>query len=281
MQVATRIAEVRAAVGRERRAGRQIGLVPTMGFLHEGHMSLVDEARRRSDFVVMSIFVNPLQFSPTEDLSRYPHDLEGDASKARARGVDLLFTPGGDEMYPREGRVEIVPRRLHERWEGAIRPGHFAGVLTVVAKLFNIVQPDVAIFGQKDVQQATLVRALIEDLDFQLTLIVAATTREPDGLAMSSRNTYLTGDERSRATALSRSLFSIRDAFRTGERDVARLTAQGAQVLAAEPSIAVDYLALADGDTLEPATAADNSTVAMVAARLGRTRLIDNVILGG
>jgi pantoate--beta-alanine ligase len=177
--------------------------------------------------------------------------------------------------------VEIVPRQMHERWEGAIRPGHFAGVLTVVAKLFNIVQPDVAIFGQKDVQQATLVRALVEDLDFPLKLVIAATTREPDGLAMSSRNAYLTADERTHALALSRALFAIRDAFRTGDRDVARLTEQGARVLAAEPSITVDYLALADGSSLEPVTRADNATIAMVAGRLGRTRLIDNVIMGG
>ena len=280
MRVVSSIADVRAAVRAARRDGRTIGIVPTMGFLHDGHLALVDEARRRAGFVVMTVFVNPLQFAPTEDLARYPRDPEGDGAKARARGVDLLFTPALEEMYPLERRVEVVPRQLHQRWEGAVRPGHFAGVLTVVAKLFNIVEPDVAIFGQKDVQQATLIAAMVRDLDFPIEVIVAAITREPDGLAMSSRNVYLAQDDRQRATALSRAMFSIRDAFRAGERDVIRLTAHATQILAAEPSIVVDYLALADAATLEPATVVDATTVAMVAARVGRTRLLDNIILG-
>ena len=251
-----------------------------MGFLHAGHLSLVDEARRRSDFVVMSIFVNPLQFGPKEDLARYPRDLEEDTSKAEARGVDLLFAPRQDEMYPGERRVDIVPRGLDARWEGAIRPGHFAGVLTVVAKLLNIVQPDVAVFGQKDVQQLTLIKAMVRDLDVPTEIVVAPTAREPDGLAMSSRNSYLSGDERRHATVLSGALFAIRDAFKKGEQDVSRLAAQGQRVLAAEPAVAVDYLALVDSTTLEPAVRASDDTIAMIAARVGKTRLIDNVILG-
>ena len=281
MRVATTIREVRAAVRDARVSGRRVGFVPTMGFLHDGHLSLVDEARRRTDVVVMSIFVNPLQFAPSEDFSRYPRDPDGDARKAESRGVDLLFAPARDEIYPADRRVEVVPRKLHERWEGEVRPGHFAGVLTVVAKLFNIVQPDVAVFGQKDVQQATLVRALVRDLDFPIDLVVAPTTREASGLAMSSRNSYLSDDERARATVLSRALFSVREAYRSGEHDVARLAESGARVLRTEPSLQVDYFALADGQTLEPATTADDDTVAMIAARVGRTRLIDNVILGG
>lgn len=280
MRVATTIAEMRAAVRTARASGHRIGFVPTMGFLHDGHLSLIDEARRHSDIVAMSIFVNPLQFGPSEDLSRYPRDPAGDARKAQDRGVDVLFTPSSDEIYPDERRVEVVPRKMHERWEGAVRPGHFAGVLTVVAKLFNIVQPDVAVFGQKDVQQATLIRALVHDLNFPIDLVVAPTTREPSGLAMSSRNSYLSADERERATALSRALFAVRDAYRSGERDVARLTETGTRLLRAEPSIQVDYFALADGGSLEPVRQAEASTVAMVAARVGRTRLIDNVILG-
>jgi pantoate--beta-alanine ligase len=280
VRVVSSIAESRASVGEARHAGRRIGFVATMGFLHVGHLSLVDEARRRSDFVVMSIFVNPLQFGPTEDLARYPRDADGDAAKAESRGVDLLFSPRQEEMYPGPRRVDVVPRGLDARWEGAVRPGHFAGVLTVVAKLFNIVQPDVAIFGQKDIQQAALIKAMVHDLDMPIEIVVAPTAREPDGLALSSRNSYLSGDDRRRATVLSRALFAIRDAFKKGERDGTRLMAQGQRMLAAEPAVAVDYLSLVDGATLEPDDRASDDTVAMIAARVGGTRLIDNLILG-
>lgn len=280
MQTVDGIAELRAAVARARSKGARIGFVPTMGFLHEGHLSLVDEAKRRAEFVVMSIFVNPLQFAPTEDLSRYPRDADGDAAKSSARGVDLLFTPGVDEMYPRERRVEVVPRALHARWEGAVRPGHFAGVLTVVAKLLNLVQPDVTVFGQKDVQQATLVRAMVEDLDFASEIVVAPTTREADGLAMSSRNSYLNPAERASATVLARALFAMRDAFRRGERRVESLISTGRSVLDGERAAVIDYLAVADRATLEPVQDASKDSIAMVAARIGKTRLIDNVVLG-
>jgi pantoate--beta-alanine ligase len=230
--------------------------------------------------VVVSIFVNPLQFAPAEDLSRYPRDPAGDAVKCAARGVDLLFTPASEEMYPHERRVDVVPRALDTRWEGAVRPGHFAGVLTVVAKLLNLVQPDVAIFGQKDVQQSTLIRAMAEDLNIATEIHVAPTTREADGLAMSSRNSYLDADGRRSATALSRALFAMRDAFREGERRAAPLLARGRTVLDAERGVAVDYLGVADPLTLEPVEDVTRSSVAMVAARVGRTRLIDNVVLG-
>ena len=280
MQTVERIADLRAAVARARAGGARIGFVPTMGFLHEGHLSLVDEARRHAQFVVMSIFVNPLQFAPTEDLSRYPRDAAGDAAKSSARGVDLLFAPGVDEMYPRERRVDVVPRALHSRWEGSVRPGHFAGVLTVVAKLLNIVQPDVTVFGQKDVQQATLVRAMVEDLDFPTAIIVAPTTREADGLAMSSRNSYLGPAERASATVLSRALFSMRDAFRRGERRAESLVSAGRSVMDGERSASIDYLAVADPVTLEPVEDATERSIAIVAARIGKTRLIDNVVLG-
>jgi len=280
MQTVERIAELRAAVSRARASGARIGFVPTMGFLHEGHLALVDEAKRRAQFVVLSIFVNPLQFAPTEDLSRYPRDAVGDAAKTAARGVDLLFTPGVDEMYPRERRVDVVPRALHARWEGAVRPGHFAGVLTVVAKLLNIVQPDVTVFGQKDVQQATLIRAMVEDLDFASEIVVAPTTRETDGLAMSSRNSYLSAAERGSATVLSRALFAMRDAFRHGERRAESLITTGRVVIDGQRVAAIDYLAIADPATLEPVEEADERSIAMIAARIGKTRLIDNVVLG-
>lgn len=280
MQTVERIAELRDAIARARLSGARIGFVPTMGFLHDGHLGLVDEAKRRTQFVVVSIFVNPLQFAPTEDLSRYPRDAAGDAKKSLERGVDLLFTPDVEEMYPRERRVEVVPRALHTRWEGEIRPGHFAGVLTVVAKLLDMVQPDVAVFGQKDVQQATLVRAMVEDLDIPAEIVVAPTTREPDGLAMSSRNTYLDARSRASATVLSRALFAMRDAFRAGERSAAALVSIGRTATDSEPEVALDYLAVADAGTLEPIERATHTSVAMIAARVGRTRLIDNVVLG-
>lgn len=280
MQTVERVGELRSAVARARSSGSRIGFVPTMGFLHEGHLSLVDEAKRRAEFVVMSVFVNPLQFAPTDDLSRYPRDPAGDADKARLRGVNLLFIPGVNEVYPEERRVDVVPRALHTRWEAAVRPGHFAGVLTVVAKLLNMVQPDVTIFGQKDVQQATLVRAMVDDLNFATEVIVAPTARETDGLAMSSRNSYLDGAGRAEASVLSRALFGMRDAFRRGERRAESLIAAGRAVLGEEPMVTIDYLAIADAATLEPIESVTPGSVAMVAARVGRTRLIDNVVLG-
>ncbi|HVE77938.1 MAG TPA: pantoate--beta-alanine ligase [Gemmatimonadaceae bacterium] len=273
--------ETRSAVAEGRRRGARVAFVPTMGALHEGHLALVNEARRQAELVVMSIFVNPLQFGPAEDLARYPRDLAGDAAKAAARGVDLLFTPDVATMYPRPPRVTLAPGALAERWEGAVRPGHFAGVLTVVAKLFNVVQPDVAVFGQKDIQQATLVRAMARDLDFPLAVVVAPTVREPDGLAMSSRNVYLRPAERRSALALPRALDAVRAAWRGGEADAVALTAVGRAVLDAEAGLAVDYLALVDPETLEPLREAIPGAVVVAAVRAGATRLIDNIVLGG
>ena len=285
MLTVTTVAALRAELARARAEGAVLGggrvaFVPTMGFLHEGHLALVEEARRRADVVVMSIFVNPLQFGANEDLARYPRDPDGDAAKARARGVDLLFLPGAAEMYPREPRVRVVPGDLATRWEGEVRPGHFAGVLTVVAKLFHLVQPDVAIFGQKDAQQVALVRAMVRDLDFPLELVAAPTVREPDGLALSSRNTFLSAEERTRALSLSRALRRVETLWRDGERDARPLEAAGRAVLDDVPGVAVDYFTVADGETLEPVERAPAGALVMVAARVGRTRLIDNVVLG-
>ncbi len=281
MRRLTRIAEVREVVGDARAGGRRIGFVPTMGYLHEGHLRLVDEARRHADLVVMSIFVNPLQFGPTEDLARYPRDLDGDAAKASARGLDLLFAPDGAEIYPEQPRVVVTPRALAARWEGAARPGHFEGVLTVVAKLFNIVQPDVAVFGQKDIQQALLVRAMVEDLDIPVEIVVAPTVREPDGLAMSSRNSYLDAASRERALALSGALRAVVRAHAAGERSAAALEGMARAHLAQHGITEVDYVAVAHPRTLEPLVQADAGAIVAVAARVGRTRLIDNMILGG
>lgn len=280
MRIVEDTASVRSAVGDARRRGATIALVPTMGALHEGHLRLVEEARRHSSFVVMSVFVNPLQFGPHEDFARYPRDRDGDAIKAERRGVDILFVPRAEDMYVGERRVVVTPLALADRWEGASRPGHFTGVLTIVAKLFNIVQPDVAVFGQKDIQQATLIDAMVRELDFPVRLVMAPTVREQDGLAMSSRNVNLSPAERRRALVLSRSLRSIKEAFDGGEYDAAMLEQIGWEVLASEPDVRVDYLAIIDPDRLEPVAVAESGTVAAVAARVGATRLIDNAILG-
>lgn len=281
MRTVADIAGARAAIAAARARGASIGFVPTMGFLHEGHLTLVDLARARSQFVVLSIFVNPLQFGPAEDFGSYPRDAMGDASKAGARGVDLLFTPEVDAMYAADRIVSIVPRSLDARWEGAARPGHFAGVLTVVAKLFNIVMPDIAIFGQKDYQQVALVRAMVHDLDFPVEIVTAPTVREPDGVAMSSRNSYLRGADRERARGLSAALRAMQAAFAAGERERASLERIGRDAVAAASGVVVDYLDVVDPNTLEPATAPDADSVALVAARVGSTRLIDNAPLGG
>jgi len=280
MRTAATVADVRRAVGEVRRGGARVGFVPTMGFLHEGHLRLVDAARHASDYVVMSIFVNPLQFGPTEDLARYPRDPEGDAAKAASRGVDLLFTPSVEEMYAANRAVSVTATGLDRRWEGEIRPGHFAGVLTVVCKLFNVVQPDVAVFGQKDFQQATLVRAMVRDLDVPLEILVAPIVREADGLAMSSRNVYLSPDERRRALSLSRALRAVTDAFDAGERSPVALVAAGRRVLDAESDVRVDYLAVVSPTTLEPVARAEAGAAALLAARVGATRLLDNAVLG-
>jgi pantoate--beta-alanine ligase len=272
------IAGLRERIAERRRNGARIGFVPTMGALHEGHLALVDVARANADCVVMSIFVNPLQFGPTEDFARYPRDLEGDAAKASARGVDLLFVPTREEMYPTARAVEVRPIALADLWEGAIRPGHFAGVLTVVAKLLNIVQPDVAVFGQKDIQQATLVKAMVRDLDMPVEIVVASTVRDSDGLALSSRNAYLSPDERERARAIPRALERISAEFAGGERSAERLEQMGRDVLRSTGG-RIEYLALMDPTTLRPVERASAGTIVAVAVRVGSTRLIDNVIL--
>ena len=270
-----------AALAEARAAGRRIAFVPTMGYLHEGHLALCDEAAASADFVVMSVFVNPLQFGPGEDFERYPRDLERDAALAAGRGVDLLFAPDVADMYPAgETRVFVTAGDLEDRLCGAYRPGHFRGVLTVVAKLFHLVEPEVACFGQKDIQQVTLVRRMIVDLDWPLRLSVVPTVREPDGLALSSRNVYLSAQERAQALGLSRALDAARAAFAAGERRAARLEARMREVLAVYPGVAPDYISIVEPDRLEPVETAASGTVVAIAARVGKTRLIDNLILG-
>jgi pantoate--beta-alanine ligase len=262
----------------ERAAGRRVAFVPTMGYLHEGHLRLVDRARALAESVVVSIFVNPLQFGPGEDLDRYPRDLTRDRAAAAGRGATCLFVPDGAEMYPDEPLVRVSPGPLGDILEGAARPGHFGGVLTVVAKLFHAVEPHVAVFGRKDFQQVTLVRRMVADLDFPLAIETVPTVRELDGLALSSRNSYLTADQRRAALALSRSLREVERAWRGGEADPVVLQRRGLEVLGA-PGVAPEYLALVD-QTLRPIERVKQTTAALVAARVGSTRLIDNVILG-
>jgi pantoate--beta-alanine ligase len=276
----TTIAGIREAVAAARARGERIGLVPTMGFLHDGHLRLVDEARLHASCVVMSLFVNPTQFGPNEDFSRYPRDPAGDAAKARGRGVHYLFEPAVDEMYPTPLSVHVSADDLPTRWEGAVRPGHFSGVLSVVAKLFNIVAPDVAVFGRKDFQQATLIRRMTRELNFPIDLVVATTVRERDGLAMSSRNTYLDEAARASALALVESLRAAARAFAAGERAGDALTHEGARSLAQHPDVSVDYFAVVDPGVMQPVERATSESVAIVAARVGKTRLIDNMILG-
>jgi pantoate--beta-alanine ligase len=249
-----------------------------MGFLHEGHLRLVDRARALAERVVVSIFVNPLQFGPTEDLARYPRDLPRDRQLAEGRGVDCLFVPEAAAMYTGEPLVRVIPGAVADTLEGAARPGHFIGVLTVVAKLFHIVEPDVAVFGRKDFQQATLVKRLVQDLDFPVTIDVAPTVRELDGLALSSRNTYLSPDERRAALALSRGLRTLEQTWRGGEADPAKVQRAGLEAMRV-PDVTPEYCALID-EHLQPVSRVTAHTVAVVAARVGKTRLLDNVVLG-
>jgi pantoate--beta-alanine ligase len=274
------IAALRAWLAIERDHGNRIGFVPTMGYLHEGHLSLVDAARRESDAVVMSLFVNPLQFAPGEDFDRYPRDLQRDRALAAGRGVAVLFVPAASEIYDAGADLRIAAGHVAARWEGAVRPGHFDGVLTVVAKLFNIVQPDIAYFGQKDIQQVTLIRRMIQEFNFPVRLVVVPTVREPDGLAMSSRNVYLGPSERESALALSRALRAAEATWRAGETDTDVLRHAITQVLATAPGLVADYIAIVEPAGLVPVARAAPGTVIALAARIGLTRLIDNVILG-
>ncbi|MBM4014660.1 MAG: pantoate--beta-alanine ligase [Planctomycetes bacterium] len=280
MQRLDRLADVRAASRAWRSAGRTIGFVPTMGALHAGHAGLVEQARSECDVVVASIFVNPLQFGPNEDLARYPRDLEGDLRTLTAAGADALFTTTPAEMYPSGFQTHVVPGALAEPLCGASRPGHFRGVATVVAKLFHLVAPHQAYFGQKDFQQARLLQRMVVDLDFDLVLRILPTRRESDGLAMSSRNRYLAPSERTAAPALHRALQSVQAAFTAGERRSEALAAVGRAALATTPAFRLDYLEVRDDETLELVPTLGGGAVVAAAAFLGSTRLIDNLLLG-
>jgi pantoate--beta-alanine ligase len=273
------IDEMRHVVAGVRAKGKSIAFVPTMGALHEGHLTLIDEAKRVADVVVMSIFVNPLQFGPSEDFDRYPRTLDDDAKLASKRGVDLLFTPTREDMYPEHAPVVIVhPGSVGKEWEGAVRPHHFEGVLTVVAKLFHIVMPDVAVFGQKDLQQAAAIKAMVRDLNFPVGILVAPTVRDQDGLAMSSRNRYLSPKDRELGLKLSKALFAMRDVFTKGERRASALEAVGWRMLERVVGLTPRYLAVVNADTFQRVNNARHGDAAVGAIRVSETKLIDNII---
>jgi pantoate--beta-alanine ligase len=279
MRLKKTIAETRSAIKSLRLAGKTIGFVPTMGALHEGHLALVRAARRQCDAVIASIFVNPTQFGPNEDLARYPRPFDQDCALLEAEGVDLLFAPSPEEMYPEGSTTFVTVEDLSSRLDGASRPGHFRGVATVVAKLFHIVQPDVAFFGQKDAAQVAVLRRMVRDLNFDLEIAVIPTVREPDGLAMSSRNRYLSPQERKSALALSQALSVMESMANTGERDSDRLLSEGRRKLATEPEVRLDYLSIVHPETLEPLENVASGALIAVAAYVGTTRLIDNILL--
>lgn len=262
-----------------RKQGKTIGFVPTMGFLHEGHLSLMRKSREENDVSAVSIFVNPTQFGPREDFDRYPRDEEGDRIKCESAGVDILFMPRQAEMYPEEPTVFVTVEGVSDILEGAVRPGHFRGVATVVAKLFNIVKPHNAYFGQKDFQQCVVIKRMVKGLNLDVTINVLPTMREQDGLAMSSRNSYLNPDERRAATVLFKALSAAKDLYLAGARDPGKLKNKMRAILQGEPGITIDYLETADPQTLEAVNAIDRDAVLLVAIRLNRTRLIDNLVL--
>jgi pantoate--beta-alanine ligase len=279
MLVLHTIADTRFACARIRLAGKTLGLVPTMGALHEGHLSLVRAAQASCDAVAVSIFVNPTQFGPKEDFASYPRPLEEDCRTLEAAGVDVVFAPSVQEMYPSGATTFVEVAGLSDRLDGASRPGHFRGVATVVAKLLNIFTPERAFFGQKDAAQVAVLREMVRDLQFGAQLDVCPIVREPDGLAMSSRNRNLSVEQRRQALALSQALLAVQQKAQSGEHESSKLLAEALEVLAGEPGVQVDYCRMVDPDTLEDIPNVDRGALVAVAARVGRTRLIDNLLL--
>src|SRR5690242_3374408 len=262
-----------------RRSGRTVGFVPTMGALHEGHLSLVRAARAQCDSVVVSIFVNPTQFGPNEDFAKYPRTFDQDKAMLEREGVDCIFYPSVEEMYPPGATTWVTVEGLSDKLDGRSRPGHFRGVTTVVSKLFNIVQPHAAFFGQKDAAQVAIIRKMVRDLNFDVKIVACAIVRESDGLAMSSRNAYLKPQERKQALALSRSLKRVQSLVEQGEQSAEKLILSGRQTMADEPGVRLDYFEIVDPDTLDPVNNVASGALVAVAAYVGSTRLIDNLLL--
>ena len=279
MKLIEKIADLREEIKRFKREGKIIGFVPTMGYFHEGHLSLMDIARKRSDVLVVSIFVNPIQFGPNEDYNRYPRDLKRDLKLAEERGVDIVFHPDNREMYQENFQTYVNVEKLTKGMCGKYRPGHFRGVTTVVAKLFNIVQPDVAVFGQKDAQQAIVIKRMVRDLNFPVEIVVGPVIREHDGLAMSSRNTYLNDEERKQAPMIYKALKVAREKVKMGNRDAAKLKEIIESTIATAPLARIEYVEIVDDENLEPVSEVKPGTLAAVAVWFGKTRLIDNIYL--
>ncbi|PSH04261.1 MAG: pantoate--beta-alanine ligase [Acidobacteria bacterium] len=279
MRIIRDIRDMQSASRAAKAQGSTICFVPTMGALHEGHLSLVRYARTQGTLVVVSIFVNPLQFGPTEDFNQYPRTLEADCAKLEAEGVEIVFAPSPAQMYPEGAKTVVYVEGLSEKLDGLSRPGHFKGVSTVVAKLFNIVKPDYAIFGQKDAAQVAVLRRMVRDLNMDLELIVSPTVREADGLALSSRNVYLTPEQRCQALVLHRALLKVEAEAKSGETSAEKLRSIALSVLASEPAAKLDYLEIVNPDTLEPVEDTSKGALVAVAAAFGATRLIDNVLL--
>lgn len=281
MQIVDNIPDMQKTADDLRVSGRRIALVPTMGYLHEGHLSLVDEARRKADVVVMSIYVNPTQFAPTEDLSSYPRDFDRDRKLAAERGVDIIFAPSDRAMYPEEERAFVEVEKVSRVLEGEFRPTHFKGVTSVVAKLFNIVKPHVAVFGQKDAQQAFIIGKMVRDLNFDVGITVAPIVREEDGLALSSRNVYLSPEERTQATVLSRSLKLAAELVAGGETGLVRVRSEMLKIINSGSKGKVDYISFVDPDSFEKVeqTGSLRRVLALLAVRFGKTRLIDNMFV--
>jgi len=281
MKICETIDDMRSASRATRRKGKHLGFVPTMGALHEGHLSLVRSAKAKCDVVAVSIFVNPLQFGPNEDLAKYPRTFERDLALLEKEAVDFLFAPTREEMYPAGAVTYVTVEGLSEKLCGKSRPGHFRGVTTVVAKLFHIVEPDLAFFGQKDAAQATIIRRMVRDLNLPVEIVVCPIVREPDGLAMSSRNAYLNPQERKSALVLHRALVAIESRFNQGEKNAAALIEAGKLVLAQEPAVRLDYFDIVDPVTLDPLQQLTRHALLAIAAFVGNTRLIDNILLPG
>jgi pantoate--beta-alanine ligase len=279
MEICHTVEEMRSACRAARHGGRRLGLVPTMGALHEGHVSLVRAAVRRCDAVAASIFVNPTQFGPNEDFAKYPRSLARDQELFQREGVSLLFAPSVEEMYPPGALTYVTVEGMSDRLCGKSRPGHFRGVTTVVAKLFQIVEPDIAFFGQKDAAQVAIIRRMVRDLNFPVEVVACPIVRERDGLAMSSRNAYLDAQQRKAALVLHRALMRVQKNFAEGERSAAALIASGREIFSEEPSARLDYLEIVEPETLEPVPDTCNPALVAVAAYLETTRLIDNIVL--